>query len=226
MPWPAVRKPDRAGGHVSGKDKGLRIGQAAIRPGPRPDRNASPGRAGFHERRWPWTQSPRAANDGIVGSSPPRAWGWTAQAVFVPTSCKSRTKGSIADKTAGPTASASNRGGHASNPRNINAKRPLSSSDNGRPESGRRDSNPRPLDPQSKTPESQLSVKKEVTGPDKVACTSACTKGVGKGQNRDNRLSVIADLLADLPETERREVIAELSAGDRVTIARMLIGRN
>ena len=40
-----------------------------------------------------------------------------------------------------------------------------------------------------------------------------------------DRLAVIADLLADLPEAERREVIAELPPAERATIARMLIGK-
>ncbi len=40
------------------------------------------------------------------------------------------------------------------------------------------------------------------------------------------RLAVIADLLADLPDNERREVIAELPPADRAGIARLLIGRN
>ena len=38
------------------------------------------------------------------------------------------------------------------------------------------------------------------------------------------RLAVIADLLADLPDAERRDVISELSPADRVSIARLLIG--
>ena len=38
-------------------------------------------------------------------------------------------------------------------------------------------------------------------------------------------LAAIADLLADLPQTERREVIAELVPSDRVAIARLLIDR-
>ncbi len=40
-----------------------------------------------------------------------------------------------------------------------------------------------------------------------------------------DRLAVIADLLSDLPQAERREVIAELPPADRAAIARMLIGR-
>ena len=39
------------------------------------------------------------------------------------------------------------------------------------------------------------------------------------------RLAVLTDLLADLPETDRRELIADLTAADRVTIARLLINR-
>jgi hypothetical protein len=38
------------------------------------------------------------------------------------------------------------------------------------------------------------------------------------------RLMVLAELLADLPEVERRELIADLSPADRVAIARRLIG--
>ena len=51
---------------------------------------------------------------------------------LAPTSYKSSKSGTIADKTAGRKAWASDRGGRAENPCNINAKRPLSSSDNGR----------------------------------------------------------------------------------------------
>ncbi len=42
-----------------------------------------------------------------------------------------------------------------------------------------------------------------------------------------DRLAVIADLLADLPQAERRAVIADLAPADRVTIAGLLMnGRN
>ncbi len=42
-----------------------------------------------------------------------------------------------------------------------------------------------------------------------------------------DRLDVIADLLADLPQAERRVVIADLAPTDRVTIAGLLVnGRN
>ena len=41
-----------------------------------------------------------------------------------------------------------------------------------------------------------------------------------------DRLVVIADLLAELPQAERREVIAGLPPTDRAAIARLLIGRN
>jgi hypothetical protein len=37
-------------------------------------------------------------------------------------------------------------------------------------------------------------------------------------------LVVLAELLADLPEADRRELIADLPASDRVAIARRLIG--
>jgi hypothetical protein len=40
------------------------------------------------------------------------------------------------------------------------------------------------------------------------------------------RLAVIADLLADLPDAQSREVIAELPPADRAAIARLLIDRN
>ena len=40
-----------------------------------------------------------------------------------------------------------------------------------------------------------------------------------------DRLAVIADLLADLPQAERREVIDELPPSDRAAIARLLIAR-
>jgi hypothetical protein len=46
------------------------------------------------------------------------------------------------------------------------------------------------------------------------------------GDSGADRLAVIADLLADLPDAERREVIAELPPADRAAIARLLIGRN
>ena len=39
-------------------------------------------------------------------------------------------------------------------------------------------------------------------------------------------MAVIADLLADLPEAERREVIAGLPTADRVIVAKiLLVGR-
>jgi hypothetical protein len=42
-----------------------------------------------------------------------------------------------------------------------------------------------------------------------------------------DRLAVIADLLADLPQAERRAVIADLAPADRVKIAGLLInGQN
>ena len=50
------------------------------------------------------------------------------------------------------------------------------------------------------------------------ACTTACTsdgKNTHKSTDSD-RLAVIADLLADLPETNRRGVIANLPTTDRV----------
>ncbi len=37
---------------------------------------------------------------------------------------------------------------------------------------------------------------------------------------------MIADLLADLAQAERREVIAQLPRADRTAIARLVIGRN
>jgi len=56
-----------------------------------------------------------------------------------------------------------------------------------------------------------------------AACTNACTKEGENGPIRANRLHAIADLLADLPEAERRDVIAELAPTDRAVIARLLI---
>ena len=38
-------------------------------------------------------------------------------------------------------------------------------------------------------------------------------------------LAVIADLLADLPEDERRSVIADMASADRVAVAKMLVSR-
>lgn len=46
----------------------------------------------------------------------------------------------------------------------------------------------------------------------------------GKEAPLPDRLELIADLLADLPQTERREVIAELPPSARAAIARLLIG--
>jgi hypothetical protein len=40
----------------------------------------------------------------------------------------------------------------------------------------------------------------------------------------ETRLAVLADLLAALPEVDRRELIADLPTSDRVAIARLLIG--
>ena len=40
----------------------------------------------------------------------------------------------------------------------------------------------------------------------------------------ETRLVVLAELLADLPEVDRRELIADLPASDRVAIARLLMG--
>jgi hypothetical protein len=40
----------------------------------------------------------------------------------------------------------------------------------------------------------------------------------------DSRLAVLADLLADLPGPQRREVIASLPAADRVAIAKLIAG--
>ncbi len=39
----------------------------------------------------------------------------------------------------------------------------------------------------------------------------------------DVRLLLIADLLTELPETERREAIAELSLADRLAVAKLII---
>ena len=40
----------------------------------------------------------------------------------------------------------------------------------------------------------------------------------------ETRLAMLVDLLAALPEADRRELIADLSPADRVAIARRLIG--
>jgi hypothetical protein len=40
----------------------------------------------------------------------------------------------------------------------------------------------------------------------------------------ETRLAVLLDLLAALPETDRRELIADLPTSDRVAIARLLMG--
>jgi len=39
-----------------------------------------------------------------------------------------------------------------------------------------------------------------------------------------SHLTVLADLLADLPRPQRREVIASLSPADRVSIAKLIAG--
>ena len=65
----------------------------------------------------------------------------------------------------------------------------------------------------------------EVTEGKSDACTNACTSNAENGSNRAGKLGVIADLLVDLPEAERRDVISDLSPTDRVAIARLLIAR-
>jgi len=49
--------------------------------------------------------------------------------------------------------------------------------------------------------------------------------GAESPESNADRLAVIADLLADLSQAERREVIADLPPADRAAIARLLIGR-
>jgi len=56
-----------------------------------------------------------------------------------------------------------------------------------------------------------------LTTPSNGARTSACTS--------EAKLAVLADLLADLPGPQRREVIASLPAEDRAGIAHLLVSR-
>ena len=60
------------------------------------------------------------------------------------------------------------------------------------------------------------------------AISSGAESGANQAENAPkaaDRLEVIADLLADLPQEQRREVIADLAPADRAAIARLLIGR-
>ncbi len=91
--------------------------------------------------------------------------------------------------------------------------------------SGRLDLNQRPLDPQSNADGAQAPENASLPTNGARACTNACTSDGENGPIRADRLEVIADLLADLAEAERQEVIAQLAPADRVTIARLLIGR-
>ena len=50
--------------------------------------------------------------------------------------------------------------------------------------------------------------------------------GAESPESGTDRLAIIADLLTDLPEAERREVIADLPPTDRAAIARLLIRRD
>ena len=92
--------------------------------------------------------------------------------------------------------------------------------------SGRLDLNQRPLRPEHAGTPTQAPKEKQVAPDDAAACTSACTSEAENKPNRADRLEVIADLLADRPAAERREVIAELPPTDRAAIARLLIGRS
>jgi hypothetical protein len=65
-----------------------------------------------------------------------------------------------------------------------------------------------------------------LTTPPNGARTSACTRlrqGF-VGQASDAKLTVLADLLADLPGPQRREVIASLPIKDRAAIANLIAG--
>jgi hypothetical protein len=44
-------------------------------------------------------------------------------------------------------------------------------------------------------------------------------------QAHANRLIVVAELLVDLPETERQQIIAGLSATDRLSVVQMLVSQ-
>ena len=92
-------------------------------------------------------------------------------------------------------------------------------------ESGRLDSNQRPLRPEHDSTQSQGAEITPLTNGDTLACTNSRTSNAENGPNQAGKLEVIADLLADLPEAERRDVIADLSPADRVAVARLLIAR-
>ena len=85
--------------------------------------------------------------------------------------------------------------------------------------------NQQPPAPKAPGTDSQDSNNQEVPTGQECACTDACTKGIENGPNSADRLAVIADLLADLPEQQRREVIADLPPADRAAVARLLIGK-
>lgn len=54
--------------------------------------------------------------------------------------------------------------------------------------------------------------------------SSSITTAATTTASATTRLAVLADLLADLPAPERREVIASLPPTDRVAIARLIAG--
>jgi hypothetical protein len=66
--------------------------------------------------------------------------------------------------------------------------------------------------------------------PDPENVTASSQQGAGDTVTKpteptdETRLAVLADLLAALPEVDRRELIADLPTSDRVAIARLLIG--
>ena len=104
-------------------------------------------------------------------------------------------------------------------------KRQLSTDDNRCGKSGRLDSNQRPLRPERDSTQSQGAEITPLTNGDTPACTNSRTSNAENGPNQAGKLEVIADLLADLPEAERRAVISELAPDDRVAVARLLIAR-
>ena len=92
--------------------------------------------------------------------------------------------------------------------------------------SGRLDLNQRPPAPKAANTDSQADNNKALADTGVAACTNACTSNDENGPNQAGKLEVIADLLAGLPEAERRDVITELAPADRVAVARLLIARS
>jgi len=52
-----------------------------------------------------------------------------------------------------------------------------------------------------------------------------CAASDGKTAPNTPRLAALADVLADIPEEDRRGIVADLNADDRIAIAKMLVAR-